>query len=125
MTAPRWLPLAVAVAAFLAVTQYWKKPHAEPVICERDVAAAAADVVMLGASWCRYCRAARSYLVAAGINYCEFDIEQSSRGAELYAASGVGVIPVVYIGEDLIVGFDRDELTEVLLAHDLLRLDHR
>lgn len=118
-----WLPLALGVVALLAVMQYLKPPYVEPVMCGRDVAAEMVDVVMLGASWCRYCRGARTYLVEAGIDYCEFDIEQSQRGAELYASGRGGGIPAIYIGEDLIIGFNRDEIAQALVAHDLLPLD--
>lgn len=119
----RALALLLVMAALVAWLQYSKTPHVDAVVCGRDVPAAAADVVMLSASWCGYCRRARGFLVERAVNYCEYDIEQSQRGAELYARSRLGVIPVIFVGDDVVVGFNRDELAQVLVAQDLLSLD--
>lgn len=114
----RRLPLVLGVVALIALAQYLKTPTVEPVRCGRDIVADAADVVMLGASWCRYCRRARGFFVEHGINYCEYDIEQSPRGAELYQRSRLGIIPIIYIGDEVIAGFDRDEIVQTLTARN-------
>jgi glutaredoxin len=119
----RWLPPVIGIAALIALQQYLKTPYVEPVRCGYDVVAEMADVVMLSASWCRFCRRARGFFAAHGINYCEYDIERSQRGAELYQRSRLGIIPVIYIGDDIIVGFNRDEIAQTLIAQDLLSLD--
>jgi len=119
----RWLPLALGFVALILLMRIFKTPDVEPVMCERDISADAAEVVMLSASWCRYCRRARNFLVDRDISYCEFDIEKSRRGAELYGQSPFGVIPVIYIGDEVLVGFNSDEVAQTLIAQDLLSLD--
>ena len=113
-----WLPLLLMVAAFIALIQYTKTPSVDPVNCGVDIEAEAADVVMLSASWCRYCARARSFFVTEDINYCEYDIEQTTQGAELYARSRFGAIPVIFIGDETLVGFNPDQVTTLLGADD-------
>ena len=119
----RWLPLVLGVLALIALTRFSQPPDIDPVLCERDIPADTAEVVMLSASWCRYCRRARNFLADRGIIYCEYDIEKSRRGAELYGQSPFGVIPVIYIGDDVLVGFNSDEVAQALVAQNLLSLD--
>jgi glutaredoxin len=119
----RWLPLVLGVLALIALTRFLQPPDIDPVLCERDIPAETAEVVMLSAGWCRYCRRARNFLVDRGVIYCEYDIEKSRRGAELYGQSPFGAIPVIYIGDDVLVGFNSDEVAQALVAHNLLSLD--
>lgn len=121
---PRVVPLVIGLGVLIALFQYVKIPAVEPVICGIDVPVETADVVMLSASWCRYCARARAFFVDAGINYCEYDIEQSERGATLYQQRRSGPIPVIYIGDSVIVGFNRDQITQTLITEDLLAPDH-
>jgi hypothetical protein len=52
--------------------------------------------------------------VTEGINYCEYDIEQTGHGAELYARSRFGAIPVIFIRDETLVGFNPDQVTTLL-----------
>jgi len=92
-------------------------------MCGVDVEAEAADVVMLSASWCRYCARARGFFVAEDINYCEYDIEQTTQGAALYGRSRFGAIPVIFIGDETLVGFNREQVTSALIAENIMSLD--
>lgn len=115
----RWLPLVLIIAAFITLTQYSKIPFVEPVNCGAGLGANAAEVVMLSASWCRYCRQARRFFVSEHVNYCEYDIEQTPEGEELYARSRFGAIPVIFVRGETLIGFDRDEITRVLIVNGL------
>ncbi len=88
-----------------------------PIACGRDVIPDAGTVVMLSASWCRYCRKARAYLQDEGIVHCEFDVETTPEGQRQFAAMSVKMIPVLKIGEDILVGFSHDELEQALVAN--------
>jgi glutaredoxin len=112
----QWLPLVAMIAAFVALMQYAKTPSVDPVNCDIDIEAQAAAVVMLSASWCRYCAKARSFFVAKDINYCEYDIEKTNHGAALYGRSRFGAIPVIFVGEETFVGFNPDQVTRALGA---------
>ena len=119
-----WLPMLVMIVAFITLMQYAKTPSVDPVNCAVDIDAEAADVVMLSASWCRYCARARSFFVTEGINYCEYDIEQTRHGAELYARSRFGAIPVIFIGDETLVGFNPDQVTTLLGSKDDFLLEN-
>jgi hypothetical protein len=50
-----WLPMLIMIVAFITLMQYAKTPSVDPVNYAVDIETEAADVVMLNASWCRYC----------------------------------------------------------------------
>ena len=119
----RWLPFAIIGATFVFLTYRSAGPVVDPVYCVDETAAQAADVVMLSASWCRYCRSARGFLVSNGVNYCEFDIERSVTGARRYAASPVRAIPILSIRDETLVGFNRHQLEQTLIGYGIKTLD--
>ena len=112
-TLQRWLPIVVFVGAAWVLFARQQTPHYPPVMCD-SARAAPAPVVMLSASWCRYCRKARAYFIENAIDYCEFDIERTQRGAALYEQARYGAIPVIYIGESVLLGFDKREIAQAL-----------
>jgi len=63
-------------------------------------------VVMLGASWCGYCRQLRTDLEQAGIPYVELDVDDDERGAQAYdRLSGRGV-PITLVDSVVVRGYD-------------------
>jgi glutaredoxin len=57
------------------------------------------------AQWCGYCRSAKSYLHAHGIDFEEFDVE-SGDGLQAYArAGGTSGIPLLVAGDRRVRGF--------------------
>ncbi|MEM7466949.1 MAG: glutaredoxin family protein [Pseudomonadota bacterium] len=95
----------------------------EPIYCEIDKPTESADVVMLSASWCGYCRRARKLFVNEAINYCELDIEQSASGRQRYQQSRIKVVPIIHIKDEVIVGFSKSEVLQSLASHDLYPLE--
>lgn len=65
----------------------------------------AAGVVLYAASWCGYCRHARSYLAKKSIPYQEIDID-TPRGKESFAEiAGGGGIPVLFASGQRVQGY--------------------
>lgn len=62
-------------------------------------------VVMYGASWCGYCRQARTYFQRNGIRYVEYDIEKNARARRAYDAIGGNGVPVILVGDKRVNGF--------------------
>ena len=80
----------------------------------------APDVLMLGAAWCPACKAATRFFVKNNINYCEYDMEKNAIGAKLYQeVNGMGV-PILFIGEHRIQGFNAETVTRALQVAGLL-----
>lgn len=71
-----------------------------------------AQVVMFATSWCPYCAQARDLFAANGVSYVEFDVERDLDEArfqnEVLRVSGV---PVIVIGNRLLVGFDAKQIS--------------
>lgn len=73
------------------------------------------------ATWCAYCHAATDYLDKLGVKYSDLDVEADPDNAkEALAKSGQRGIPVIDIGGDIIVGFDRPKIDSALKAHKLV-----
>ncbi len=109
-----------AFVVFILFRETRVPDNAQARYCAEGQPPAAGRVVMLSATWCRYCTKTRNWLVAHHIDYCEYDIERSATGAGRYARGAVKVVPQIFIGDRLIVGFNADELEQTLAAHDLM-----
>ncbi len=74
-------------------------------------------VVIYSATWCAFCHAAKDYLDKKGVKYTDKDIESDREFAvEAVKISGQTGIPVLKIGDEVIVGFDRPRI-DAALAH--------
>lgn len=115
-------PMIVAVLFVLAAAFVLGRTGGSltPIRCGIDHTPGADTVVMLSAAWCGYCRRARAYLQKEGIAHCEYDIETSERGRELFARVPVKVIPILMIRDDTLVGFDSVEIEQSLAAHGII-----
>jgi glutaredoxin len=67
-------------------------------------------------SGCETCQALKTYLSERGVSFEEKDIVQDSLAADELATltQGAATAPVVVIGEKVVVGFDRPELSREL-----------
>ena len=69
---------------------------------------------MLGAAWCPACKAATRFFVNNNINYCEYDMERNAIGARLYQEVNARGVPVLFVGEQRIQGFNAETVTRAL-----------
>jgi len=77
-------------------------------------------VTIYSATWCAFCHAAKEYLDSKNIKYDDKDVEvDPENGNEAIKLSGQRGIPVLNIGGDIIVGFDRPKIDAALKAHSL------
>lgn len=123
--APRWrgwLLVAAVFGAWIALQQVLHPDAGAPVVCERDRDPGAASVVMLSASWCGYCRRARAWFKAEGIDYCEYDVETSAEGRARFARLPLKVVPAIHIRDDVLIGFNKTEIEQTLIAHGLAEM---
>jgi glutaredoxin len=78
------------------------------------------QVIVYKTAWCGVCKKVESYLKKKGVDYVAKDIEQDrDAAAELQAKSSkagvrTGSVPVIDVGGELLVGFDRDRLEKLL-----------
>lgn len=79
------------------------------------------QVVIYSATWCAFCHAAKEYLDKLGVKYTDKDVEKDpAAGLEAVNKSGQRGIPVIDIGGDVIIGFDRPRIDAALKAHQLV-----
>lgn len=112
----------VVVIGLWAVAQMASHRSPSPIRCGQELQPDADTVVMLSASWCGYCRQARSYLKGENIKYCEYDVETDSEGRRRFAAQKVKVIPILTLRGETFVGFEREAIEQALVAKGLRKL---
>jgi glutaredoxin len=89
---------------------------------QEQVAKAASDVIIYGASWCGACKSAARYLTQKGVPFVERDIEKEpgARQEMMEKARAQGVnasgIPVIDVYGKLMGGFDPGAMDRALAA---------
>ena len=121
----RFAIFAVVILLIIVQTQYMS---VDRTYCEGDVPVPgqqvrqagplnikdAPDVLMLGAAWCPACKAATHFFVKNNINYCEYDMEKNAIGAKLFQEVNGRGVPILFIGEHRIQGFNAATVTRAL-----------
>jgi len=80
------------------------------------------QILVYGAEWCGFCHTAMRYLDDRGVTgykYIDVDMDPAA-GLEAVNKSGQRGIPVIDIGGDIIVGFDRPRIDAALKAQNLI-----
>ena len=78
------------------------------------------QITIYGAEWCGPCHMAKHYLEGKGIAYKYNDVDKDpAAGMEAIEKSGQRAIPIIDIGGDIIVGFDRPHIDQALKTHGL------
>ncbi|PIR46923.1 MAG: NrdH-redoxin [Candidatus Vogelbacteria bacterium CG10_big_fil_rev_8_21_14_0_10_45_14] len=72
-------------------------------------------VVVYSTPSCMYCRMAKDYFKENSVEFTEHDVsvDEVAR-AEMSEKSGQMGVPVIVIGEEVIVGFDQDRIAPLL-----------
>jgi len=64
---------------------------------------------------CQYCKMAKEFFQAKGVEYSEFDVAaDEAKRSEMVEKSGQMGVPVIDIENDIIIGFDEPKLRELL-----------
>jgi len=64
---------------------------------------------------CAYCKMAKEFFKQNNIQYEELDVTQNAQARdEMINKSGQMGVPVIFVGDDIVVGFDRPRLSELL-----------
>ena len=78
-------------------------------------------VTVYSTTWCAFCKAAKQYFDSKNIAYNEIDIEQdAAAGQKIVEETGQMGVPVIRIGKEVIVGFDRSKIDQALTATNLI-----
>lgn len=64
---------------------------------------------------CPYCNMAKQFLTENNIEYANYDVSvDTAKAQEMIDKSGQMGVPVVIINDEVIIGFDRDRIAELL-----------
>jgi glutaredoxin 3 len=64
---------------------------------------------------CPYCKMAKEFLTKNKIKFKDINVaEDKKQAAHMMEISGQTGVPVIEIGDDVVVGFDKDTLSELL-----------
>lgn len=64
---------------------------------------------------CPYCERLKSFLEEKNIGYTEFDLSQDAqKRQEIIEKTGQMGVPVTQIGEEFVIGFDPNKISQVL-----------
>ncbi len=64
---------------------------------------------------CHFCHLAKDFFTANGITYTEYDVSSDlEKRKEMIEKSEQMGVPVIVIGEKLVVGFDKSQIAKLL-----------
>ncbi len=73
------------------------------------------EVIVYTTPTCPWCQMVKRYLQARGIPYTEIDVSADYNAAmEMVRKSGQTGVPVVEIDGEIVVGFDRERIDQLL-----------
>lgn len=72
------------------------------------------EVVMYSTQTCGYCRKAKSFFKKYNIKYTEYDVDSSKQAHQKYKALNGDGVPLIYIGNHRISGFDEAAIRNAL-----------
>lgn len=80
-----------------------------------------AKVTIYSAPWCAFCHMAKQYLTSKKVTFTDIDVEKDPNGARaIIEKTGQAGIPVIQIGDEVILGFDRPRIDSALAANRLV-----
>lgn len=73
------------------------------------------NVTIYSTPTCHFCRMAKDFFTANGIVYTEYNVASDlEKRKEMIEKSEQMGVPVIIIGDELIVGFDKPKITKIL-----------
>lgn len=64
---------------------------------------------------CTYCKYAKDFFVKNNIAYTEYDVSiDTAKRSEMLERSGQMGVPVIQIDDNIVVGYDKDTIVELL-----------
>lgn len=73
------------------------------------------DVLIYSTPTCHFCQMAKEFFKANNVAYTDFNVaEDEVKRAELIEKSGQMGVPVIFIGGDMVIGFNEPKIKELL-----------
>lgn len=73
------------------------------------------DVFIYSTPSCHFCHAAKDFFNAKGVTFTDYNVaENLEKRKEMVEMTGQMGVPVIHIGDDVVVGFDQKKISELL-----------
>ena len=73
------------------------------------------NVTMYTTPTCHFCHMAKEFLKEKGIEYTDYNVaEDADKRQEMIERSGQMGVPVIFAGDKMLIGFDKDKLSTAL-----------
>lgn len=73
------------------------------------------NVTIYSTPVCHFCHMAKDYFTEHNVTYTEHDVASDlEKRAEMIDMTGQMGVPVIRIGDDVVVGFDEEKIAELL-----------
>ena len=73
------------------------------------------DITIYSTPTCHFCQMTKDFLKEKGIGYTEFNVASDlEKRQEMIQKSGQMGVPVIFVGDELIIGFDKERLVSSL-----------
>ena len=64
---------------------------------------------------CHFCQMAKEFFGEHGVEYTNYDVSKDiEKRQEMFNITSQMGVPVIVIGDDVVIGFDKDKLVELL-----------
>lgn len=80
-------------------------------------------VIIYSTTWCAFCKTEKQYLDSKGVKYTVKDVEEDKAAYEELMSKNGGAfqgVPVTDIAGELVLGFDRRKIDELITAKGLV-----
>jgi len=73
------------------------------------------EVIIYSTPTCHYCQMTKAFLKEKGIEYTDYNVaEDAEKRQEMIEKSGQMGVPVIYVGDEMMIGFDKGKLSKAL-----------
>ena len=73
------------------------------------------NVTIYSTPTCHFCQMSKEFFKEKGITYTEFDVAHDlEKRQEMIQKSGQMGVPVIFVGDEMIIGFDKERLASTL-----------
>ena len=73
------------------------------------------QVTIYSTPTCHFCHAAKDFFTANNVPFTDWNVASDlPHRQEMIQKSGQMGVPVIFVGDDLVIGFDEDRLRELL-----------
>ncbi len=77
----------------------------------------AKEIIIYSTPVCHYCQAAKEYFKEENIEFSEHNVAaDTEKRQEMIELTGQMGVPVIRIGDDVVIGFDQQKVEELIAA---------